>query len=115
MEIAAYLRIIRRWSWLIVLAAVFGGSASFIVGRNRPLYYVATTTLQVGGYVGVSNPTQSEISTSELLAQTYTQIVKTFPVLSAVTKKLNLPISTEGLAASFRTNLIPNTSLMTLS
>ena len=115
MEITAYLRLLRRWLWLIILAAVVAGSISFVLARTQPAIYRASVTLQVGRYMDLANPNAAMISTGEQLAQTYSALLKTYPVLAATVNKLQLPFSPEKLASMFAAKLTPGTSLMTIT
>ena len=71
MELTAYIRLVRRWFWLIALAAILAGSISFIVSRTQAPQYQSTTTIQVGSYLNLANPNTAMIQTGEQLAQTY--------------------------------------------
>jgi Mrp family chromosome partitioning ATPase/capsular polysaccharide biosynthesis protein len=115
MELSAYIRLVRRWLWLIVLAAVVAGSASFAATRTQTPLYQASTTIQVGTYSTMSNPDSSMIYTSGQLAQTYVALAKTYPVLNGVVEKLQLPMSANSLAGIFQVRLITNTSLMSIT
>ncbi len=64
MELAAYLRLIRRWLWLIILAVVVAGSIGFVVARTQSARYQAAITIQVGTYTSVIDPNLGMISTS---------------------------------------------------
>src|SRR5258706_16445065 len=101
MEITAYIRLLRRWLWLIILAAVVAGSISFVLARTQPASYRASVTLQVGKYMDLANPNAAMIQTGEQLAQTYSALLKTYPVLEATVNKLQLPFSPDRLATLF--------------
>jgi Mrp family chromosome partitioning ATPase/capsular polysaccharide biosynthesis protein len=115
MEFSVYVRLARRWLWLIILAAVAAGSISFATARTQPPLYQASTTIQVGTYSSLANPDSGMISTAAQLAQTYIALIKTYPVLDAVVSKLQLPMSSGGLSGLFQARLVPNTSLMTIT
>src|SRR5262245_23402577 len=115
MELTAYIRLVRRWFWLIALAAILAGSISFIVSRTQPPQYQSTTTIQVGSYLNLANPNTAMIQTGEQLAQTYAALAKTYPVLSSTVDKLNLPFSADQLGRMFQTRLISNTSLLSIT
>jgi tyrosine-protein kinase len=115
MELAAYIRLVRRWFWLIALAAIIAGSISFIVSRTQPPQFQSTTTIQVGSYLNLANPNTAMIQTGEQLAQTYAALAKTYPVLSATVNKLQLPFTPDALNRLFQTRLISNTSLLSIT
>jgi polysaccharide biosynthesis transport protein len=115
MELAAYIRLVRRWFWLIGLAAILAGSVSFIVSRTQPPQYQSTTTIQVGSYLNLANPNAAMIQTGEQLAQTYAALAKTYPVMAATVDKLKLPFSPDRLSRLFQTRIIPSTSLLSIT
>src|SRR5678816_2677362 len=115
MELNAYLQLLRRWLWLIVLMAVIFGSTGFIIARTQPPRYQAATTIQVGGYSAAANPNTGQIQSAEQLAQTYVALVKTRPILELVRKTLNLDIPLETLASIVQTRLVTGTSLMVIT
>jgi succinoglycan biosynthesis transport protein ExoP len=91
------------------------GSISFVVTRTQPTQYQASTTVQVGAYLNLANPSSGDFQTAAQLAETYAALMKTYSVLNAVITKLQLPFSTERLASLFQTQLVPGTSLMTIT
>lgn len=115
MELAAYLRIFRRWLWLIILLALLGGGISFVVARTQAPMYQASTTIQIGSSRSLSNPATSLLSTEVQLAQTYAVLARTFPVIEGTVKALNLPFPPEKLREYFTTAVIPQTALLTLT
>jgi Mrp family chromosome partitioning ATPase/capsular polysaccharide biosynthesis protein len=115
MELAAYLRVLRRWFWLIGLASVIFGSASFVVGRTQPPRYQASATIQVGSFLSLANPNTGLIQVGQQLAQNYAAIVTTYPVLEATVNKLQLPFPPEKLETLFQTRIVPNTSLLVIT
>ena len=115
MDLNAYIRLIRRWLWLIALAAVVAASASFVTARTQPAQYEASTTIQVGAYLNLANPSSGMIQNAADLAETYAALLKTYPILNVVVTKLQLPMSPNELAGLFQTRLVTNTSLMTIT
>jgi succinoglycan biosynthesis transport protein ExoP len=115
MELTAYIRVLRRWFWLIGLAVVVFGSASFVVGRTQPPRYEASTTIQVGSFLSLANPNTGLIQVGQQLAQNYAAIVTTYPVLDATVRELQLPFPPEKLEKLFQTRIIPNTSLLVIT
>jgi non-specific protein-tyrosine kinase len=91
MELGEYARIVQKWWWLLVLCALLFAGTAFLVNINMTPTYEASTLLVIGGGVDVVNPTTGELQTSEKLAQTYAELVKTRPILRAVRRTLDLP------------------------
>jgi capsular exopolysaccharide synthesis family protein len=115
MELSGYLRLIRRWLWLLIAAAVVASSAAFVVVRTQPAIYQATTLLQLGNYLGLTDPSPNMIQASAALSQSYITLLKTRPILQAVIDKLKLPFDTETLATLFVGQLTSGTSFLTLT
>ncbi|MBE2195155.1 MAG: polysaccharide biosynthesis tyrosine autokinase [Anaerolinea sp.] len=115
MELRAYFRIVRRWAWLIAIAAAVAGAITFSRSRTQPAQYQASATVQVGSALTLTDPSTTLIQTGVLLAQNYAEIVKTYPVLKGTVDALQLPFSPEALKGLFGTRLIANTSLMVIT
>jgi capsular exopolysaccharide synthesis family protein len=115
MELSGYIRLIRRWLWLMVAAAVIASSAAFITVRTQPAVYQATTLLQLGNYLGLTDPNPSMIQASASLSQSYIRLLKTRPILQAVVEKLRLPFGTAELERLFEGQLTSGTSFLTLT
>src|SRR5258708_3402735 len=115
MEFTSYLHLIRRWLWLIVLAAVVSASLVFVISRSQPPRYQASTTIQVGGYSTVPNPSTGMIQTSEQLAETYAALSTTYPIMEAVVNKLQLRVTPDELKNYYQTRLQANASLLKIT
>ncbi len=110
MELRQYFQIARRWAWLMVLGVIIGaGAGYFFSSRQTPIYSASTKVM-------VSQP-QDNLSTykdpyyDQQLAQTYTQILTTEPILTAIEGKLGYPVKVRQIS----TQIIENTSLFNLS
>ncbi len=55
MELTSYIRLARRWFWLIGLAAIVSGSLGFISSRSQVPRYQTAVTVQVGTYLDLAN------------------------------------------------------------
>ncbi|MCC7207674.1 MAG: P-loop NTPase [Anaerolineae bacterium] len=115
MELTAYIRLVRRWLWLIALAAVVAGSIAFATARTQPARYRATTTIQIGTYIDLTDPNPMMIQSAAALAQTYVALLKTSSIMNNVIQNLQLPFSPQGLAGLFDGKLMEGTSLLTLT
>jgi len=112
MDISVYFRVLRRWIWLIVLAALIGGTVSYAGTRTQPARYQASAIVQVGGYINLANPNADMISNSAALAQTYIALLRTRPVLEGVAQKLKANLSPDVLSGLFQVHLMSGTSLL---
>jgi capsular exopolysaccharide synthesis family protein len=115
MELAEYINIVRRWLWLILLAAFVTGSAAFIIRSNQPRIYEASTKIIVGNITTTPDPDSGQIRAAFDLTRTYSEIVNTFDVLNATINALDLPVSEGELRRAITTSTIPNTSLLTIT
>lgn len=115
MEIIRYIRLFRRWLWLILLAAFVGGAVTFIIARGRPLVYNAEVTLAIGRFIASPNPSAAEIETGIDLAQTYAYMVKTYAVLQGTIDELDLDFTVEELEQIINTRVVEGTSLLIIN
>jgi non-specific protein-tyrosine kinase len=112
MELIQYIRLFRKWLWLILVSAFVGGGLSFIINTGRPPVYEAKSTLAIGRFIEARNPDQSDIRVGIDLAATYAQIVQTFSIMQGVIDALDIDTTPEDLADTIETRVIPNTSLL---
>ncbi|MBZ0292116.1 MAG: polysaccharide biosynthesis tyrosine autokinase [Anaerolineae bacterium] len=115
MELIQYIRLFRRWLWLILLLTFVAGGISFIVATSRPAVYEAQTTIAIGRFIESPNPDTAEIRTGIELAQTYTQLVKTYDVLQGTVDTLDLPLTADELQEIVETRILSGTSLIVIS
>ena len=116
MDFIQYIRLLRKWLWLIVLTAFVAGGISFIVNTGRPLIYTAQTIVSIGNVTESPNPDYVGFRTSIELAQTYIQILKTYDLLQSTVEALGLNnVSPDGLRGLFDTQVLEGTSLMVIS
>lgn len=115
MEVTYYLRLLRRWLWLILLAVVIGGGIAFIINTRRPPEYEAQTTVAIGRFIEAPNPNAADIRTGIDLAQTYAQLVRTYDVLQGVITSLDLSMTADDLQERVSTRILTGTSLLVIS
>ena len=90
MEVGYILRLLRRWLWLIIAAAVVGAGITLVTSINRTFTYEAQTKVLIGGVLGSANPNRGDIDTGRGLAEIYVEVVGTPPVLQGVIDTLGL-------------------------
>src|SRR5688572_837820 len=112
MELLHYFRILRRWFWLVLLAAFIGGSLSFISRVSQAPVYRTHATIAIGNYLEAPNPSSQEIYTGMDLAWTYAELVTTYDVLNGVAQSLQLPFGVDRLESIIDTEVIAGTSLL---
>lgn len=115
MELVQYIRIVRRWLWLLILAGFIGGSVSFISRISETQTYRAQTLIAIGGFIQSPNPDAQEVRTGFELTETYAQLVRTQDVLEATLDTVVTPLEPRELNQILETRIVPNTSLLQLS
>ena len=113
MELRRYALLVWRWLWLIILGTALAAGAAFLVSRRTQPVYSATATLLVNQSQSTVNATDyASIITSERLARTYTELLRTPRMLDQVIDKLNLPVTSGRLAGQIQVQLVRDTQLL---
>jgi non-specific protein-tyrosine kinase len=115
LELVQYLRLARKWWWLIVLSAFVAVGVSFVVNVRQAPVYRTQTTISIGNYLDSPNPSSGEIRTGIDLAQTYARLATTFNVLQGTIDALGLPISADNLGERISTQILVGTSLLVIT
>jgi len=87
-----FLNILRRWLWLLILAALVTGLAGYLAVKDRPAAYQASVKLLVGPGIDAPNPDLGALRTGGQLMHTYAELVETAPLLEAIIKELQLDV-----------------------
>ncbi|MGE3961929.1 MAG: AAA family ATPase [Dehalococcoidia bacterium] len=106
-------RVLRRWGWLLAIAAVAGGATAYVASDRAPLRSEATATLLIGPPEGEEYDYQS-ILAFERLAQTYTNMAAMEPVLRRAIDEGALPLTTRELAPLLLVRNPPGTQFLTV-
>lgn len=114
MELQEYIRIFRKWLWLILVAAFIGGGISFVAAAQRPPEYSTRTIISIGRSIDQQNVTSGDLRLGMDLAPSYIKLLDTRDLLQAVSDRLNLGMSPPALASTFRTTVPPGTSMVEL-
>ena len=109
MELADYIRPLRKWWWLIVAATLVATISSFLATRQQAPIYRTRATLMVGTAIENPNPNGNEFWLTQQLANTYANIAKRDNVRAAVMERLNLTWLPE-----YTAKVEPNTQLIEL-
>jgi capsular exopolysaccharide synthesis family protein len=111
LELRQYLRIARKWWWLVVLSTLVAAGVGFKVSEMLPPVYRASTSLLVR--VGSSTDDYTAILASEHLAATYEELLTKRPVIEAAAQTLGLdPRQTE---EKVQVRLVPKTLVIELT
>ena len=103
MDLLHYIRLARKWAWLLVLIVFVAASFAYVTTISAPPLYNATSTISIGNYLDVQNPTDRDIATGIALAETYAQILRTPNLHRAVIEELGLTMDQTELNESFST------------
>jgi succinoglycan biosynthesis transport protein ExoP len=115
MEFLQYIRLVRKWLWLIAVAAFVAGGAAYVTNAQRPDLYTAQATLIIGQYLDDPNPTAGVINTASYLVQTYARLATSFELLSRVSENLNANLTADQLRGLVRTRSDEGTNLLYIS
>src|SRR5260221_13950052 len=96
-DVGRYLKVLWRWAWLIALAAILAGGVSYRISQFLPRIYRSSTTLMVGDFTSNPNVSVDEVTTSQRLASTYSQMIEREPILTATVDALKLPTTWQEL------------------
>ncbi len=114
-ELVQYLRIIRKWLWLIVVGTLLAGGLGYAVSPRLPPAYRASTSLLVqASSAGID--AHSRMLVNRYLSATYRELLIKRPIIEAAGQNLNLAQSTiAGLADKIEAWVVPDTSLIQLT
>ncbi len=115
MELRQYAAIIGRWLWLIVLCTLLAGGTALVVSRNSTPIYEASATLLINEARSPDVNDYTSILTSERLARTYAELLKTRPVIEQVIERLGLPMEPAELAKDITVQPVRDTQLIRLT
>ncbi len=115
MELKQYAAILWRWWWLLVISTVVAGTLALGISRSLQKVYVASTTLLINQAPSTSTTADyTSLITSERLAQTYAQMMRSRDVLAETIANLQLEITPQDLAGQVTVAPVRDTQLMTL-
>lgn len=90
-----YLQLIfRRW-WLILLAMIIAGGASFAFRFTRPPQYTADAQMIIGTLIRNPNPNQFTVTIASEIAPVYVRVAETEGLLQAVIDEFDLDMTTD--------------------
>ena len=113
-DIRAYLKLLKRWWWLLIVGAVIPMAVSYVLVSRRPDYYQARATIMVGSSLQDPDPSTWQMNVADSLASAYAELVKQRPVTEAVIQRLGLAEerSPEALAGQIQTRIYSEAQLL---
>lgn len=115
MNIRPYVSLLLKWSWLIILATGLAAGITYRSVSRIPRVYQATATVLVGRSLQLENPNPDDIRTSQTLAVSYAQLVRSEPVLQATINALKLTQSWNALSPQVNAVAVEGTDLLKIS
>lgn len=113
MELQKVFQIMGKRIWLIVLATLLITAVVFVASMTMEPVYQAKVTMMVNQSANAPFSDYTSILTGEGLAMTYSELLKTRPLLEIVIANLGLDLSTDDLIGDMvGTELIPGTQLL---
>lgn len=82
--------IVRRWAWLIALAAAVAAAGSWVATRFMPTTYASESALYIGRLIDDPDPSGLEMYTSQQLAIRYAEMATRQVILEGVAERLGL-------------------------
>lgn len=115
MELRQIIRIVWKWLWMIALATVIAGLASFIASNAAVPLYVTRTTIMIGRSIQNPDPNSADLWTGQQLALTYIQLVKREPIMKAALESIGLQIPWQSIANQVNATAIAQTQLVEIT
>lgn len=117
MEIRRYGDVLKRWAWLILLAAIIAGAAAYFISNSMAPVYRASARhlIDEAPGSGSGGNEYSQLLTEQILAQTYVEIATTRPVLEETISRLNLPFTPGQLRSMITINAPADRQILVVS
>ena len=112
MKLDDYLRLLRRWLWLIIIGTFMAGGVAYLIRSQQTPRYGAQVTVSVGTFINTPNPNTAEITTGVELALTYAHLAKTYTVLEASIAAGHYPLTAKELDEALTVSAVEDTSLL---
>ena len=109
------INVVKRRKWMIIIPLALSIIISILIMLIIPTKYMATTTLMVEPSNNNQTNELNVLMAGERLAQTYTQMIKSRPILEEVITKLNADVSAGDLGANTTVQPVNNTQLIRIS
>ncbi len=108
MEIRQYFYLVRKWAWLLILGVLIGAGVAYFLSARQPALYQASTRVMVMRAPDTQIQEYSSVWSDIQLAKTYSQLITTGPVLSALSEKLGYNVS----GGQIRSTQVPDSFIL---
>ncbi|MBK9711688.1 MAG: polysaccharide biosynthesis tyrosine autokinase [Kouleothrix sp.] len=116
MELKQYVRLLWRWSWLVVVLMLLPGAAAYAISKQiQPVYQASTSLLVNQAPANSMTIDYNALRASEGLAKNYVPLLVKRPVLAAVISNLKLNTAPELLAAKVDASVPRDTQIIVLT
>lgn len=115
LDIREYLALLWHWAWIIALAALIAGAVAFLFSRRMTQYFQASTTVLVNEAPATKTADYTSLMASERLTSTYSKMISTEPVLTAVQERLGLSLPLRDLRGMITVTPVRDTQLIQVS
>ncbi len=113
--IAEYISMLRRHWWLLLLVPLLAAAGAYWITSVRTPTYVASAILLVAPASPSDDGSLGDISGANLLAQTYSELVVSPPVLEQVDARLRLPETVPEITTMVDAEALPDTQAIRIS
>ena len=110
-DLARYVRIFWKWSWLIILSVGIAAGSGYLATRSMAPSYTTSFTIMVGEDASNPNLTIDQVNTSQRLADAYAAAVRRQPVLEGTVDSLLLQTTWQELQSRVLVTRIPMSQL----
>lgn len=112
MELIRYSRVVRRWSWLIILCPLMAGLAAGVISWRLPKIYEAQVSLLVRPSQPLSVDPGVAALTSDQISRTYARLMTERPLLEQVISDQGLNTDPVNLSHEITVTPEPNTTIL---
>jgi tyrosine-protein kinase len=108
------LTFIRRWAWLLLAAPLLAAVVSYAVSSRLPKGYEGSVKLLVTpGQAGGNETTNyNDVLAGERLTRTYSEVLKTEPVVDEAARRVGIAVPYESLVAFVTVSPVRDTQLL---
>jgi len=114
-ELRYYLRLFKKWFWLVIVGAILGLVGGYIVSLLTVPVYQSTVTLLISQGADPLRDQYTAMIASQRAAITYVEQLKSSEVLEQVARDLNIATPTGGLPAAVLAQNVRDTQLIRVS
>ncbi|HEX7974700.1 MAG TPA: polysaccharide biosynthesis tyrosine autokinase [Anaerolineales bacterium] len=111
-DLRRYLALLWHWAWLLVLATLLAGGAAYLVSSRMTPIFQASTTILVNEAPATRSADYASVLTSQLLTQTFSQMITKQPVLEGVIQRVGLNVTVERLRGAIQVQPVKDTQLI---